>query len=338
MKKLVVLLFVAALGFSCGGDDETPVVTPPVVPTPLKSIAQIVIDDENFSTLEKALGRAELGGVKLDKVLAAAGTYTVFAPNNKAFDNFLGSRTIESIPVPELTNVLLNHVFVTIKKKADLKTDYYNTLADGAREGTGVPFKMSMFVDNTANGIILNGFNPKFLPKVLSSDINASNGVVHIVDNVILLPSVVEAAIANPNLSTLVKVLTSTVENKNGFGDQSKVLQALTDVKSDAPVTVFAPLNTAFASSFITPTTTQEAISSVLYYHVAAKNTLAAAFTDKPLVINTLLADKTISIVKKGNDVIITDASTRTSDVKAANIQCTNGVVHAISAVLNPSL
>jgi len=192
LKKFTLLLAVVFMAFSCSNDDDN--TTDPPQSTTITALAD---GSEDLTSLVAALQRAGL-----DTTLDTAGDYTVFAPTNAAFANFLDANNfnaLEEIPVDVLTQVLLNHVIVGEAFSTSLTTGYGNTLA--TKPGTGE--NLSIYI-NTSNGVTLNGVS-----NVAQADIDASNGVIHIVDAVIGLPNIVDHAVANSNLSSLVGALTA---------------------------------------------------------------------------------------------------------------------------------
>jgi uncharacterized surface protein with fasciclin (FAS1) repeats len=328
MKKLVVLLFVAALGFSCGGDDETPAVTTPVVQPPaLKSIYQLVVDNPNLSTLKLAIEKAELVDA-----LKGVGAYTVFAPNNDAFLKEYGA----SFPGPStspytkdvLTPILLNHVLAGIVKSSDVKTGYVKSLAPSLTAAN----KYSVYV-NTKTGIVLNGDNDQVKPTVVagSADISASNGVVHVVNRVILPLTLVNAAKTNESFSKLL----------GAVGSQADILGALNNATPAAPLTVFAPTDAAFgatATVALLGNLKPEQVKNVLLYHVADGNKYSSIFTTTVNNLATKFTPQTLSIIKNASGkLVVTDAGGNPAVSDVLDVICENGVVHAINAVLVPS-
>jgi uncharacterized surface protein with fasciclin (FAS1) repeats len=327
LKKIALLMFVAVLGVSCSKSDDAPT---PVVVAP-KSITAIATANPELSTLVKALVKAELS-----TTLDGTGTYTVFAPTNKAFtDKYGAGFPSDAIYTKEaIAQILLNHVLIVKKNAADLKTEYVSTMATGPA-GT----KMSLYVDLLANAgkVTLNG---KAI--VESKDIQASNGVIHIVDSVITLPTLVEAAAANPSFKTLVKILTSTATNGNGFGDQSAVLAALGTATTAAPFTVLAPTDAAFTSAtgtggFITATTTPAQVGTVLKYHVITIGNVQSSGLMDAQVITTFGTQK-LKVVKTTTSIKFEDQAANRSNVLIPDVQCANGIIHAIDRVLQPAL
>lgn len=289
------------------------------VETP-KTIYELASMDADLSNLKAAIDKAGLAST-----LGASGSFTVFAPSNAAFTQFLadnGFANLNDVPNAALKEILLNHVLSNKVMAAQVTTGYVSTLAKGNASSSK---NLSMFI-NTASGVKINGIST-----VTKTDITASNGVIHKVDKVIGLPTVVTHALANPNFSSLVSALT-----RNDMPDFAGILSGTTN----SPFTVFAPTNAAF-SSLLTelnlpnlaavPAPTLE---NVLKYHVVAgANVLSTDITNNMNV--TTFQGGTFKITTTGG-VKITDANNRVSNVIATDVQCSNGVIHAIDKVLLP--
>lgn len=316
MKKLFKLsAFVFLFGFLFVSCDESR----DDVETP-KTIYELASMDADLSNLKAAIDKAGLAST-----LGASGSFTVFAPSNAAFTQFLadnGFTNLNDVPNAALKEILLNHVLSNKVMAAQVTTGYFSTLAKGNASSSK---NLSMFI-NTASGVKINGIST-----VTKTDITASNGVIHKVDKVIGLPTVVTHALANPNFSSLVSALT-----RNDMPDFAGILSGTTN----SPFTVFAPTNAAF-SSLLTelnlpnlasvPAATLE---NVLKYHVVAgANVLSTDITNNMNV--TTFQGGTFKITTTGG-VKITDANNRVSNVIATDVQCSNGVIHAIDKVLLP--
>ena len=309
---LIVLFSIVAV--SCDDDDNTVVVD--------NTITGKASATANLSILVQALVKADLA-----TTLKGAGPYTVFAPTNEAFTSFLATTpyaTINDVPKEALTQILLNHVVAGAVKSTDLTTGYIKTLAKGTASTTNT---LSMYV-NTSAGVKLNG-----IATVTTADIMASNGVIHIVDKVIDLPTIVTHAAANANFSTLVSVL-----NRSG---QPNFITALS---ATGPFTVFAPTNAAFTSvdAELTPGgiagVSAANLTKVLQYHVVSPaNVLAASLTEGQVVTPILTPAQTFTIQLTGG-AKIKDANNRISNIIIVDVQCSNGVIHAIDKVLLPIL
>jgi uncharacterized surface protein with fasciclin (FAS1) repeats len=315
IRNLAVIALFAFMTVSCDDDDNTVVVVD-------NTITGKAVATANLSILVQALTKAELA-----TTLKGAGPFTVFAPTNEAFAAFLATTpyaTINDVPKEALTQILLNHVVTGAVKSTDLTTGYIKTLAKGTATTTNT---LSMYV-NTSAGVKLNG-----IATVTTPDIMASNGVIHIVDKVIDLPTIVTHAAANANFSTLVSVL-----NRSG---QPNFITALS---ATGPFTVFAPTNAAFNSldAELAPGgiagVSAANLTKVLQYHVVSPaNVLAASLTEGQIVTPILTPAQTFTIQLTGG-AKIKDANNRISNIIITDVQCSNGVIHAIDKVLLPIL
>lgn len=311
--KMFALIAILTFGFTSCDDDDTTVVED-------NSIAGIASRNSNLTSLVAALNKAGL-----TSTLQNTGPYTVFAPTNAAFSTFLqanGYANLDAVPVAALKEILLNHVVNGAAQSTDLTNNQYlKTLGKGSASSTNT---LSMHV-NTTSGVKLNG-----VANVTTANVIATNGVIHIVDAVIGLPTIVTHATANSNFSSLVGALTSA-----GQPDFVSILSGV------GPFTVFAPTNAAFtsldaelASSGGIAGVSSTNLTKVLQYHVVSGNILSNALTNNQSVA-TLEAPQTFTI--NLSPARITDASARVSNIVATDVQCSNGVIHVIDKVLLPT-
>lgn len=318
MKKIALLMILAIVGLSCNNDDD-PVVTPVD-----NTITGIASRNADLSILVAALVKTDLAAT-----LKTTGPFTVFAPTNSAFTalNISVASINASTPaqVADLKNILLNHVVNGSLQSTALTTGYVKT---SANYGTTMS-KISLFI-NTALGVKLNGVSSVTTPNVL-----ASNGVVHVVDKVILLPTIKDAAIANPGtFSTLTSLLTRT-----GQPDFAAVLNGTTG----APYTVFAPTNTAFTdlNTELAPggiaSVSAANITKVLEYHVVGgANVLAGTLTEGQPITTILTPVQALTVQLTGG-AKLKDIRNRLNPIIVTDVQCSNGVIHALSKVMLPN-
>lgn len=256
-----------------------------------QTIVDLAVGTPELSTLVSVLSPDIVAALQGD------GPFTVFAPTNDAF------AAAGLIDAAALTDVLLYHVISgAAVKSGDLASSQAPTMLNGARA----------VVKKSADGVTISGAN------VVLADVMASNGVVHVIDKVILPPSesVVGLAVATPAVSTLVSVLT--------MPEYKPILDALS---GDGPFTVFAPTNDAFAKAGVDPSDV-DTVSDVLKYHVLS----GAVFSDDLQAsqdVATLNGAKVS--VKKSTGVTVNNANVIVADVAG-----TNGVVHVIDSVLLP--
>lgn len=313
-RKILPLFLAITIFMSCNDNDEQIVLE-------TQTIADLASASPNLSILVAALQRADLVNT-----LAGEGSFTVLAPSNEAFNTFLADNnfnSLDDVPVSLLTEVLLNHVISGTLESTDLSTGYANTLATSAASGT----PMSIYI-NTSSGVNFNGVS-----SVTTPNISADNGVIHLVDAVINLPTVVTFATADPEFSTLVTALTRS----DLTTDFVSILS--TPVGAPAPFTVFAPNNAAFGSLLTELNLTmlsqidEPTLNSTLTYHVVGEaNVLASGLSDN-FAVNTLGGSITANIT---GGATLTDGNGRMIDIIATDIQANNGVIHAIDRVILP--
>jgi uncharacterized surface protein with fasciclin (FAS1) repeats len=313
MKKLLFSLLVAfcatSLFISCKDEEETP---------KPKNIVELAQGDANLSTLVAALTRADLV-----TTLNGAGPFTVFAPTNAAFNEALkalGFAKLEDVPVPTLKSILLYHVVSGDVRAAQVTTGYVNSLSPF---GTSTN-NMSLFLEK-GTGVKINKD-----VTVTTADVVASNGVVHVVDKVIVPPTVVNTALNNPNFSSLVAALTRADLGVN-------YVQILSGT---GPFTVFAPTNDAFKALLeelklpnlaAIPVAT---LNAVLQYHVVKDANVRSAQLSNGQQVTTFGGSK--FTVNTTGGAKITDAKGRVSNIISVDVQSANGVVHAIDKVILP--
>lgn len=320
--RVIVAVLVTFFITSCSDDDDANV--PQKTP---ETITELAVVTPDLSTLVQALLLAD---GNLPAVLDDPGaSLTVFAPTNAAFNQFLtdnGFASLEDVPKNVLTQVLLNHVVSGEAMSSGLSTGYIKTLATEATSGAN----LSMFVD-TSSGVTLNGVS-----SVSTPDISATNGVIHIVDAVIGLPSVVDFATTNNDFSTLVAALTR--------GDLTVDYVSILSTPSGtdpAPFTVFAPTNQAFAdllgelganslSDIDEPT-----LRATLEHHVVAGANVVSSSLMDDMTVGTLGGDITANVT---GGATLTDANGRVSDIQVVDVQAVNGVIHVIDKVVLPNI
>ncbi len=264
-------------------------------------IVEIAVSDGRFTTLVAALDAAGLV-----ETLQGDGPFTVFAPTDDAFAQ-LPAGTVDALlaDIPTLTNILLYHVVAGAVPSSDVVN------LTSATTVQGQPVMIS-----TSDGVAVNGAN------VVIPDIIASNGIIHVIDAVILPPTadIVETAVADGRFTTLVAAV--------------QAAGLVETLQSPGPFTVFAPTDAAFARL---PAGTVEsllgnipALTDVLTYHVVSGRVFAGdvvGLSSAPSVQGAEIAIGVMNgsvTLNGGSNVVITDILT------------TNGVIHVIDAVILP--
>jgi transforming growth factor-beta-induced protein len=310
MKTKRISLAVIALAgiFILSGckDDEEPMQSE-------QNIVQLAQNQPNLSSLVKALTKFP----DLVTTLSGTGKYTVFAPNNEAFAAFLdtiGQTSIDSIPEPVLKSVLQYHVVTSGAVTSTQLTD--GNVATSNSENIAV---------TTANGILLNGNT-----KVVTPDVSSANGVVHVIDRVLVPPSiarfvntVVEPAYFNKNFTTLISAVTAA---------SPSILDTLL---SPSRKTLFAPTNNAFTAAGITTLPGRSVLDAVLAYHLIKGEVRAAQLPSNTAPVNNAIttAGGAFYLSNRGADGVFINGSTR---VTVKDIVENNGVVHVIDRALVP--
>ena len=320
--KLGAMLLAGSLIFSSCEKEET--VTPTTLPE-LETIAEIATASGDFTILLDALTRTGLAGVMADP----SQNLTVFAPTDAAFMDLLTELNLGSLDEVEtalgndgLKNVLMYHVLGSKVTSSMVSTGYTASLGTN---GTMDPLSIYL---NTSNGVMLND-----RAMVTTADVMASNGVIHIIDKVILPLSIYQLLEVNADYATLTAAL--------GIADGD--LDLLMGDAMAGPFTVFAPNENAFGMLLtelmiadvpaLVAALGTDGLSEVLTYHVVAGNYNSDEVPSG--AVATVNGDDITFDLTSG--VVITDARMRTSDVIEVDIQGTNGVIHAISKVILPT-
>ncbi len=292
------------------------------LPTPPMSIVDVAVGAGSFNTLAAALQ-----ATGLDTVLADLdGEFTVFAPTDDAFAK-LGQDTIDALlnDTDKLSDILLYHVIsgATVKSDAAIgvaqSTDSLVTTANG--DSIGLSLDGSNLLVNTSN--------------VTATDVMADNGVIHVLDAVLIPPedmdmpdmNIVETAVAQGSFNTLVTAL------------QAAGLDGVL-ADADTDFTVFAPTDAAFA--MIDDEVLQlllndtDALSAVLLQHVvsgAAVDSVTAYTLNGAKAMTASGAEISISIDSDTDMLMFGNAN-----IVMKDIYTTNGVIHVIDAVVTGEL
>ena len=299
MKRILSVMFALML-----------MVSPLTIFAAEKDIVDTAVENGNFTILAQALEKADLV-----TTLKGDGPFTVFAPTDAAFTALLAELNItaeELLARDDLGAILTYHVLPGKVMAGDL------TEGQMAKTVNGKEVKITLDGGAKVNGV-----------KISATDIAASNGVIHVIDKVLLPPadkpaedmkSIVDIAVGNKDFSILVQALT-----KAGLVDT---------LKGDGPFTVFAPTNDAFAALLKELNITadqllaRDDLKDILLYHVVSGKVLSTDLTEgmMPKTVN----GKTVTITLKGG------AKVNDSMVTTADVLASNGVIHIIDKVLLP--
>jgi len=303
---------------------------------PLPTIAShAAANSTDFSSLVAALGAAD-GDLIGD--LTGEGPFTVLAPDNAAFSEFLGDTPLGNVNTAVLRRILLNHVLdaelgaVSSTELGALGNGYVNTSVTGAGDNP-----MSLYFD-TDGGVEFNGIST-----VTEADIVGTNGIIHAVDAVIDLPTIVTFALADPSFSTLVDALTDLTPGVDYVNILSRTEGSNADgINPD--YTVFAPTDEAFAALIDELGGVPEAtvLATVLNHHVITEANIASG--DLMMGANTVTTlqgeDITVTLPGTGNNIAdVTDGAGNTDiGIIFVDVQAENGVIHVVNKVMLPNL
>jgi transforming growth factor-beta-induced protein len=314
--KFAAVTVLGAVVSACGGSDDDN-------NEPTRNIVQAA-ESAGLTSLLAAATKAEL--VTALSASSTAGL-TVFAPTNAAFNTLAtqlgladGPALVAALPKEALASILSYHVLPARKSAADLSSG-------GATQATIYTFDGSAATVrvNTTGGVNI-GDAVLTEAKVTSADVAATNGVVHVVDKVLVPPgvlNVVQMAQANPGaFSSLVGAVVSA--------------DLATTLSGTGPFTVFAPTNTAFAAAPAGLTTEQ--LTTVLTYHVLGSQVLSTAIPFGTPVTTVAGQDITINAGTAPVIATITDTTATPATITAVDVRASNGVIHVIDKVLIPSL
>ena len=300
-SRLLLAVAVAFFSLSCS-DDDAP------IPAGPDDIATIASNDAQFSTLVAALDKAGLVST-----FQGPGPFTVFAPTNDAFAA-AGITSLDNLTAQDLIPILEYHVL-----GAEVGS---SGLANGAVSTLNGDF----FVSLNNDGAFINGST-----KVTSTDIDASNGVIHVIDRMLTPPSqnIIQIAI-NAGFSKLAEALTEA--------------NLVSTLQGAGPFTVFAPTDAAFEALYndlgvAGPADIDDALlTAVLTYHVVSGPVFS---TDLPNIASGA------ATTLEGTDITFDLTALQIDDAAAGNdnaqldsgnlnILGTNGVIHVIDKVLLP--
>jgi uncharacterized surface protein with fasciclin (FAS1) repeats len=290
-----ILSVIAIIGFISGCVEEPET----------KNIVETATENTDFNTLVDALVAADLDETLSDE----QEMYTVFAPTDAAFAE-LDEEYLENLvnnDTATLTKILTYHVLSGKVMSTDL--------SDGMRTETVQGKYITITIED--GKVYVDD------AMVTTTDIECNNGVIHIIDAVIVpKQNIVETATANADFNTLVDTV---------------VAAGLDETLSDeeALYTVFAPTDTAFAEldeEYLADLVNNDTanLTKILTYHVLSDKVMSTDLSDGMNV--TTLEGTKITIHINGTDVMVND-----SNVTSADIVCSNGVIHVIDKVIIPT-
>ncbi|MBX3435098.1 MAG: fasciclin domain-containing protein [Pirellulales bacterium] len=324
MKRFLSLLLFAAvapgwqfaLAAPCASSSQTTTAhhVATAAPATVPTIVGAAAASKDFSTLVAAVKAAGLV-----ETLSGDGPFTVFAPTDAAFGK-LPKGTVAELLKPEnrgkLTDILKYHVVAgNVPASEAVKLSAAKTVL-----GKSLPLKV------VEGGLTVGG------AKVVKADLACSNGVIHVIDSVLLPPT--DEAAAEPAAKDIV----DTAVGAEGFSTLVAAVKAagLVDtLKGEGPFTVFAPTDAAFAklpketlAGLLKPEAKAD-LTKILTYHVVPGKVMAADVVKLKSAKTAAGGELAIAVGEEG--VKVNDAKVIKTD-----IECANGVIHVIDAVLLP--
>lgn len=282
-------------------------------PQPTQNIVELAQAQPELSSLVTALTKYP----DLVTTLSGTGQFTVFAPTNDAFTALLqtiGQSSINDVPEPVLKSLLQYHVVTS-----------GTVLSTQLMAGNVATANTENIAVTTTGGISLNGS-----AKVITADVKSVNGVVHIIDKVLVPASisrfvntVVEPAYFNKNFTTLIAAVTAA---------SPSILETLL---SSSKKTLFAPTNDAFTAAGITALPSRATLDAVLAYHVIGSEVKASQLPANAAPANSAITTLggVFYLSNRGSNGVFINGRTR---VTATDIMADNGVVHVIDRALLP--
>lgn len=334
-----MLLLTTALSFSlisCSDDDDDN------DNMPSQTVLDIAVANPDFDILAAAATRAGLTGV-----LGGSTQLTVFAPTDEAFiahldaDNEAAAiAAVTAMDAEDVADLLTFHVISGSEIEAGDLSAGTQTVTTAR---TGVNNKA--YVTKTGANVTINN------ARVVEADVDASNGVIHVID-----------AVLTPPTGNVIQVATSPAyaESFNILAAALTKADLITTLQGNGPFTVFAPTDDAFLALLRSATftndpelTEEEAIEAVmaldasstpltldqfkevLLYHVVSGTKYSINLTNGVLPTLKGAAPNTVTVAV-GTSVTVDGSASDPSTVAIANVSATNGVIHAIDKVLVP--
>lgn len=336
-KMLLLTFTFSAVAISCSDDDDDN------SPAPQQTVLEIAVANSDFDVLEAAAIKA---GTDVLNVLGGSTQITVFAPTDAAFVAYLdvaneaaALTAVNGLSPSAAADLLTFHVIAGSEIKAE------DIAAGTTTVTTARASNNKAFVTKSGANVTINN------ARVTTANVDASNGVIHIID-----------AVLAPPAGNIVSIATTgaTAESFNLLATALTKANLVTALQGAGPFTVFAPDDVAFLALLRTLTgnaTLTEAqgidainaitatsdplnldeLTNVLQYHVVPN---AAAFSinlTNNQTITTLKANAPNQVtIALGSSVTVDGAASEPSTVALANVAATNGVIHVIDRVLLP--
>lgn len=345
IKYVFTGLIASLLMFSCNFPADEEFFIPfeaGVVENP-ETLSQYVIAREDLQIFESALRILEEDGeFKLLSDLNVPGNSTLFAPTDAAFQAWFELNNLDGISdlsTDLIASIVFNHIVEGEFKAADLATGYLTTMSQIGPNNNRK--NINMYVDVSAEGVVINGEST-----VSMADLDAVNGVVHLVDTVIDLPTIADLLVVNPSFSSLIAAVQHADTALVGPEGEEPMSPGVENVLRlpEAERTLFAPVNSAFSDFLLeldpTGATALTDIDPIgVFALIALHIKLDEIITTNELETGELVIRNNILTIDATN-LTITDPRDRVSNLITGlvDIVAVNGVIHAIDNVILPAV
>jgi uncharacterized surface protein with fasciclin (FAS1) repeats len=313
---------------SCDDDDDT------MPNNTSQNVVQVAQGNPAFSTLVAAVTKADLG-----TTLSGTGPFTVFAPTNDAFAKlpapFNNAANITAITdqnqISQLRGILLYHVVGADIMAADIPNGASSraTARPASTVGGAAINDNTLYLTKNSTGVFINGST-----KVVTADVDASNGTIHAIDNVLMPPAQTiaglvaarAAATTAPEFTLLLQALQRPAA--------ANILAAASN--ASANVTVFAPTDAAFRA--LLGTTPLSSVSDANLVAILSRHVITSGRVfSSDLAPGTVAAlAGNVTVAAAGTGFTVRGGTGTAANITTANILATNGVVHVIDQVLQP--
>ena len=315
--KILSLALLGAIGLTgCGSSDDD---------GPTLDIVETAQADDRFETLVTAVTTADLVST-----LQSEGPFTVFAPTDDAFANYLDENNLtatELLASDSLADILTYHVYV-----GEVLASSAISVAGSSENQIEMVNGDNLALSLTGNDLYAN------LSKVVVTDVTATNGVIHAIDKVLTPPSANALSDTDKTIAALVTDLAGAAEP-----EFTVLLEALstadlaTALAGDGPFTVFAPTDAAFTALLQqldiekSDLLARDDLADILKQHVVSGVAIdsVAAFAANGSDVQTLNSAQKISVAISGGELTVDGSSVVITDV-----QTSNGVIHVIDTVI----
>jgi uncharacterized surface protein with fasciclin (FAS1) repeats len=308
LKYYLLIVIAAAFFVSCDKNDDGDNTT-----VSGDNLRTLIANDPELSIFNAAIERAKLG-----YFLDGVGPFTIFAPNNAAFNasGITSAADLNNIDTILLTQLLTYHF------QQGLRTSF--EIPRGPNANMGTQAGLQFFGTNSSAGIFING------ARITRKDVRASNGIIHVIDAVLTPPfaNALNTLAANPNHRLFVQAI-------------NKVAQTTTFTTH--LITVFAPTNAAMVAGGYDSTT----IANLTTTGVTTLRNIVRYHADTGRIFSSEFRNGTIKTLQGTNHTLQVDATTGAAKIKgtnnpgffniiARNMAVTNGIIHVIDGMLKP--